>query len=301
MAVNNNEYFENYLTKMSDPSITFKEKVDLSHEYNKRYFDSKDKSNISYKFMREFLRINPSIGNPNDSQFEPEEFIKALSIINSTEKGNIKFLYFLNILMKASKDILPVYPEEFMFKVRHLEKSMDLIIKYGIDNGMIKIDEKDMDIISKISSVDHTEAAMEAEKETSKDKKEEDKKKKEEKKKKNEENRKNTEKYFNYNSINQVAPDLKDNKAAWYRVANRVATLLTQEEVQKLIGDQKFRLLIYHDGNDFAIINDLNNDINQEYNIFWFKEKEAERYTDSNLFNMKWAEAHQDDLNKFTA
>jgi len=306
MAVSNNEYFKNYLKSMNDPKLSMDEKFKITSDYNRKYLDERDTNNIAYKFMRDNLRIELSIGMPDEPQFEAEEFVKALSIINSTEKGNVKFLYFLNVLMKASEDILPVYPEEFMVKLKQLEKSMDLIIKYGIDHDMIKIDEKDMDLISKVS-VDHTEAAMEVEeesdkeeskkveKETSKDKKEEDKKKKEEKKKKNEENRNTTKKWFDYDSLDNLHDEIKKNKSVFYKVANRIAALLVQEEVQKIIGDEKFKGLVYQNTDDFAIINESNT------RVFWFKKGEVEHFTDTSVFNLKWGEAHQPTELKFTA
>ena len=69
-----------------------------------------------------------------------------------------------------------------------------------------------------------------------------------------------------------------------------------QEEVQKVIGNEKFKLLIYQGADDFAIINETNT------RIFWFKEKSnVDHFTDTNMFNIKWAEAHQADQLKFTA
>ena len=89
---------------------------------------------------------------------------------------------------------------------------------------------------------------------------------------------------------------MKDNKPVWYRIANRIAALLVQEEVQKVIGNEKFKLLIYQGADDFAIINETNT------RIFWFKEKSnVDHFTDTNMFNIKWAEAHQPQDLKFTA
>jgi len=255
-------------------------------------------------------------------------FFKALRDIETDKEiknGEILTAYALEMLKSLSDEYMPLSISNYTEYKKDIYDQLSKLVDFGVKSKILKIAEAHKEMIN----INHSEAAMDAEaaegdkveeapvtteetketpveetkeskveKETTKDDKD---KKKEERKKKNEENRKNTEKYFNYDSIDAVAPDLKDNKPAWYRVANRVATLLIREDVQNIIGDQKFSLLIYHDGNDFAIINDQNNNINQGYNIFWFKEKEAERFTDSNLFNMKWAEAHQNDQNKFVA
>ena len=313
MTMTNNEYFEMYLKNINDSKFSDDEKFKMLSEYNKKYFEEKDTSNIAYKFMREFLPISLNLVSPNDTQFEAEEFIKALSIINSSEKGTVKFLYFIKTLMKASEDILPVYPEEFVTKLKQLEKTMDYTIKYGVNNKLITIDENDKKILSNsekvIKIVDHTEAAMadensensnkskEVEKENSKDKKEDDKKKKEEKRKEKEEMRKKTEKWFDYSSLNKVSEELKQNTPPWYKVANRIATLLNQEEVQKLVGDKKFKLLTYQNSNDFAVISEDN------LQVFWFKDiKEGVvPFNNVQLFNFKWAEAHADKEVKFTA
>ena len=307
--MNNKQYFENYLKTMNDSNVSMEEKFKLSSEYNKRYFDELDTTNVVYKFMRDFLRIEPSIGKSNDQQFEAEEFIKALGIINSTTSGNLKYLYFMKVLMEVSKDMLPVYPEQFMVKVSQLEKSMDLIIKYGIDNNIIKIDDKDLKVMNSSDSVTikHSDAAMKeddvtvsengeskVEKESANNKKEEDKKEKKEKRKEKKAIRKKTEKWFNYNSISKVSEELKSNKPNWYKVANRIATLFNQEEVQKIVGDQKCNLLIYQNTTDFAVITENNQ------TVFWFGEKEVTPFYDMKLFNTKWAEAHAKEI-KFTA
>ena len=313
------EYNNKYKEQFNDPNILLLKNLVKNSVY------------LSNNFEEVLISNNKFLLNPMD-------MIKCLSNIESSKEGQIKLLYFIKIICNIAKNYLPLDAETFYEKSNNFVKNMDVGLQYGIANRIIEIQEEDKAIFENATVVDNSSkdksASFDVKNDSDENKKEdkkddeksdndavaensstdqksdnqennvseEDKKKKrEEKKKKNEENRKKTEKNFDYNSIDKEEPDLKNNKPAWYRVANRVAALLIQEEVQNIIGKQKFRLLIYNDGNDFAIINDLNNDINQGYNIFWFKEKEAERFTDSNLFNMKWAEAHQDDLNKFTA
>lgn len=278
----------------------------LNRAYNKKY--NNEANNVS-PIIETFLdKLFPGHKNNYGTNFVNGEFIKALSDIATKDGDMIRIGYALSILQKEAENIIPFNPIEYRNNVKLLDKVIDEIIYYGINNLNIKINDKNIEkLIDKYKkNVNHSEAAMEAEeeeekskeveKETTKDKKEEDKNKKEEKKKKNEENRKNTKKYFNYDSIDEVAPDLKDNKPVWYRIANRIAALLIQEEVQKVIGNEKFKLLIYQGADDFAIINETNT------RIFWFKEKSnVDHFTDTNMFNIKWAEAHQADQLKFTA
>lgn len=97
--------------------------------------------------MRDHLRIELGLGI-DEPQFEAEEFVKALNIISSSVDGKIKIMQFLNVLMKSAEDILPVYPEEFVTKVKRLEESIDDIIRYGIDNNLIT-NSQDIELESK--------------------------------------------------------------------------------------------------------------------------------------------------------
>ena len=277
----------------------------LNRAYNKKY---NNEVNNASPIIEKFLdKLFPGHKNNYGTNFVNGEFIKALSDIATKDGDMIRIGYALSILQKEAENILPFNPIEYRNNVKLLDKVIDEIIYYGINNLNIKINDKNIEkLIDKYKkNVNHSEAAMEAEeeekskeveKETTKDKKEEDKKKKEEKKKKNEENRNAAKKWFDYDSIDALNKELKDNKPVWYRIANRIAALLVQEEVQKVIGNEKFKLLIYQGADDFAIINETNT------RIFWFKEKSnVDHFIDTNMFNIKWAEAHQADQLKFTA
>ena len=290
--------------KNDEGKKTLYDKFAVINAYNKKR-DETPTSELITKFLDTFFPENISC-NKYKSPFVDGEFIKALGDIAAmSDTGALRIGYALAVLQKEANGILPFDPDRYRKYVGMLDQAIDDIILYGTNHGL-KFSDEDAERMNKYytKKVTHSEAAMEAEdekskeveKETSKDKKEEDKKKKEEKKKKNEENRKNTKKYFNYDSIDEVAPDLKDNKSVWYRIANRIATLLIQEEVQKVIGNEKFKLLIYKEADDFAIINETNT------RVFWFKEKSnVDHFTDTNMFNIKWAEAHQPQDLKFTA
>lgn len=276
----------------------------LNRAYHKKY---NNEVNNASPIIEKFLdKLFPGHKNNYGANFINGEFIKALSDIATKDGDMIRIGYALSILQKEAENILPFNPIEYRNNVKLLDKVIDEIIYYGINNLNIKINDKNIEkLIDKYKkNVNHSEAAMEAEeekfkeveKETTKDKKEEDKKKKEEKKKKNEENRNAAKKWFDYDSIDALNKELKDNKPVWYRIANRIAALLVQEEVQKVIGNEKFKLLIYQGADDFAIINETNT------RIFWFKEKSnVDHFIDTNMFNIKWAEAHQADQLKFTA
>lgn len=277
----------------------------LNRAYHKKY---NNETNNASPIIEKFLdKVFPGHKNNYGTSFVNGEFIKALSDIATKDGDMIRIGYALSILQKEAENILPFNPIEYRNNVKLLDNVIDEIIYYGINNLNIKINDKNIEkLIAKYKKyVNHSEAAMEAEeeekskeveKETTKDKKEEDKKKKEEKKKKNEENRNVAKKWFDYDSIDALNKELKNNKPVWYRIANRIAALLVQEEVQKVIGNEKFKLLIYQGADDFAIINETNT------RIFWFKEKSnVDHFTDTNMFNIKWAEAHQADQLKFTA
>lgn len=291
--------------KNDEGKKTLYDKMAVINAYNKKR-DETPTSELITKFLNTFFPENISC-NKYESPFVDGEFIKALGDIAAmSDTGALRIGYALAVLQKEANGILPFDPDRYRKYVGMLDQAIDDIILYGTKHGL-KFSDEDAERMKKYytKKVTHSEAAMEAEgekskeveKETTKDKKEEDKKKnKEEKKKKNEENRDATKKWFDYDSIDAVAPDLKENKPVWYKTANRIATLLIQEAVQKMIGDQKFRMLIYQNADDFAIINEQNNQ------IFWFKEKsQVEQFTDSNVFNVKWAEAHQADQLMFTA
>ena len=299
ISINGNSVKEEKNTKETKNKLDIYEKDAIISAYNEKAYSHKPPV-----VLTDFIsRFCPS------SNEETFFFFKALRDIernNEIKNGEVLIAYALEMLKLLSDDYMPLSIKNYIEYKKNICEQLNNLVDFGLKSKILKIAEVHKEMINNIN---HSEAAMEAEdskndkseapveevseskveKETTKDKKKEDKKKK------NEENRKNTEKYFNYDSIIEVTPDLKDNKAAWYRVANRVASLLIQNDVQELIGDQKFRLLIYKDGNDFAIINEQNNQ------IFWFQEKEAKHYSDSIMFNMKWAEAHQTDQLKFTA
>lgn len=292
-------------TEESKIKLTPHEEYAIISAYNEKAYSHKPPTVLT-DFISKFC---PS---SNEETFFFFKALRDIAMDKEIKNGGVLIAYALEMLEILSDEYMPLSISNYTEYKKDIYEALNKLVDFGIAAKILKINEVHKELL-------HSEAAMEndkaevpvvttketpveesveskVEKDSAKDKKEEEKnKKKEEKKKKNEENRKNTEKYFDYDSIDQVSPDLKDNKAAWYRVANRVATLLIQEDVQKVIGDQKFRLLIYQDGNDFAIINEQNN------HIFWFKEKEAERFTDSNWFNMKWADVHQADQLKFTA
>ena len=306
ISINGNSVKEEKNTKETKNKLDIYEKDAIISAYNEKAYSHKPPV-----VLTDFIsRFCPS------SNEETFFFFKALRDIernNEIKNGEVLIAYALEMLKLLSDDYMPLSIKNYIEYKKDICEQLNNLVDFGIKSKILKIAEVHKEMINNIN---HSEATMEAEdskndkseapveevseskveKETTKDKKEEDKKKKEEKKKKNEENRKNTEKYFNYDSIIEVTPDLKDNKAAWYRVSNRVASLLIQNEVQELIGDQKFHMLIYQNTDDFAIINEQNNQ------IFWFKEKsQVEQFVDSNIFNMKWAEAHQADQLKFTA
>ena len=306
ISIDGNSVKEEKNTKETKNKLDIYEKDAIISAYNEKAYSHKPPV-----VLTDFIsRFCPS------SNEETFFFFKALRDIernNEIKNGEVLIAYALEMLKLLSDDYMPLSIKNYIEYKKDICEQLNNLVDFGLKSKILKIAEVHKEMINNIN---HSEATMEAEdskndkseapveevseskveKETTKDKKEEDKKKKEEKKKKNEENRKNTEKYFNYDSIDEVAPDLKDNKSVWYRIANRIATLLIQEDVQKVIGNEKFKLLIYKEADDFAIINETNT------RIFWFKEKsDVEHFTDANMFNIKWAEAHQPQNLKFTA
>ena len=331
---NNNEYMYNFLNSIKK-SNDLSEKKELRKDYNKRYNESKEKiiNGFMYKNLpilpcfedntknheftpSEFIKALSLISDTdagrlkilymlkvlmelskNTLPFNPEEFIPRVMEFENDINDIIEYGIKNNIIKIHPED------EEILSKgkseksiISHIEASMES------DEEKKSNDKKSKDV-EKESAKDKKEEEDKKKKENKKEeedkkkkenKKEEDKKKKEEKKKKNEENRNDTKKWFDYDSLNTVQ-ELKENKAPWYKVANRIATLLIQEEVQKIITEEKFKLLIYQNSEDFAIINEINT------RIFWFKKGEVEHFTDANMFNIKWAEVHQPQDTKFTA
>ena len=306
ISINGNSVKEEKNTKETKNKLDIYEKDAIISAYNEKKYSHKPPV-----VLTDFIsRFCPS------SNEETFFFFKALRDIernNEIKNGEVLIAYALEMLKLLSDDYMPLSINNYIKYKKNICEQLNNLVDFGLKSKILKIAEVHKEMINNIN---HSEATMEAEdskndkseapveevseskveKETTNDKKEEDKKKKEEKKKKNEENRKNTKKYFNYDSIDEVAPELKDNKSVWYRIANRIATLLIQEEVQKVIGNEKFKLLIYKEADDFAIINETNT------RVFWFKEKSnVDHFTDTNMFNIKWAEAHQADQLKFTA
>ena len=306
ISINGNSVKEEKNTKETKNKLDIYEKYAIISAYNEKAYSHKPPV-----VLTDFIsRFCPS------SNEETFFFFKALRDIernNEIKNGEVLIAYALEMLKLLSDDYMPLSINNYVEYKKDICEQLNNLVDFGLKSKILKIAEVHKEMINNIN---HSEATMEAEdskndkseapveevseskveKETTNDKKEEDKKKKEEKKKKNEENRKNTKKYFNYDSIDEVAPELKDNKSVWYRIANRIATLLIQEEVQKVIGNEKFKLLIYKEADDFAIINETNT------RVFWFKEKSnVDHFTDTNMFNIKWAEAHQPQDLKFTA
>ena len=306
ISINGNSVKEEKNTKETKNKLDIYEKDAIISAYNEKKYSHKPPV-----VLTDFIsRFCPS------SNEETFFFFKALRDIernNEIKNGEVLIAYALEMLKLLSDDYMPLSINNYIKYKKNICEQLNNLVDFGLKSKILKIAEVHKEMINNIN---HSEATMEAEdskndkseapveevseskveKETTNDKKEEDKKKKEEKKKKNEENRKNTKKYFNYDSIDEVAPELKDNKSVWYRIANRIATLLIQEEVQKVIGNEKFKLLIYKEADDFAIINETNT------RVFWFKEKSnVDHFTDTNMFNIKWAEAHQPQDLKFTA
>jgi len=307
------EFMVNYFNALDEVKSEKEKKGDvesgvklyaLNRAYDKKYEQAKkETSEVINSFVKELF---------DGEEISGPEFIKALSdVIKSRPNDGLNVLGMaFAVLQKEAETVMPFNPERYKEVFEKLNIALDKIIEYGVKNKIISpsaikkavAHEASMNEESTVEAATSenkndkkadetatTEEVVEKNSSENKSKKEEIEKKKKE----SNERRARTKKWFNYDlfELENVKKGTKD----WYRVTNRISKLFDQEGVQNFVNDNVFKMLIYENTNDFAIINEVGNI------VLWFKNKnDVTPFTDANLFNAKWAEAHQAEL-KFTA
>ena len=260
--------------------------------YLKRYNEANDSKYVSGILEKLF----PPSYKIYDQMFHtPEEFVLALAEVYNLPGGAIAIGYALRTLVTKSKDILPIHAESYAKGVVTLTEVIEELIEYGVKNGLYEIDPED----AKEMKASHAEAAMEAEeakdveKDTASDKKKDKKKGKEkdeeeEKKKRAEREaaREAAKEFFDLDKMKEEET-FKDNNAAYYKVANRIAKLFNQDGVKEMAKDKKFTMLHYTNPEEFVIKSE------DEKVIFWFKKAHSVTpFTSVEQFNAAWIAEH---------
>ena len=273
--------------------------------YLRRYNETNDSKYVSGILEKLF----PPSYKIYDQMFHtPEEFVLALSEIYNLPGGAIAIGYALRTLVTKSKDILPIHAESYAKGVVTLTKVIEELIEYGVKNGLYEIDPED----AKIMTSNHKEAAMEAEevkekeveKESASDKKKDKKKKdkeEDEKKKKEREAREAAreaaKQWIDFDEMRKM-DCFKDDNESFYRVANRIAKLFSQDQVKDMINGKKFTMLHYQNKDEFVIQSSDN------LILFWFKpDFKATPYSIDNIdqFNQAWAKEHAPEPQQLSA
>jgi hypothetical protein len=236
------------------------------------------------------------------------DFVKALADIYSIPGGAVRIGYALKTLMIKCENIMPMIPEKYAESVVKLNKMINNLIEYGVENKLYEIDKEDM----KIMTTNHNEAAMEAEeakekeveKESTSDKKKDKKKKdkeEDEKKKKEREAREAArevaKQWIDFDEM-QKMDCFKDDNKSFYRVANRIAKLFSQDQVKDMIEGKKFAMLHYQDKDEFVIQSSDN------LILFWFKpDFKVTPFSIDNIdqFNQAWAKEHAPEPQQLSA